>query len=92
MLFLGRCGRTDLYGGNKSTMFSSLMYFRDCLLKLPSEWLVFPGHQYPLDDGSNPMHICVGDLLQNNRSILEQSYEEFCKLEFLEFDDSLSVK
>jgi hypothetical protein len=73
-------------------MFSSLMYFRNCLLNLPQDWLVFPGHQYPLDDGSNPMHIKIGELLQVNGAILEQDYDDFCKLDYLEFDDSLSVK
>ncbi len=92
LLFSGRCGRTDLYGGNKSTMFSSLMYFRNCLLDLPSNWLIFPGHQYPLDDGSNPMHVKIEELLQVNTAISEQDYNEFCKLDYLEFDDSLSVK
>ena len=91
LLFLGRCGRTDLYGGNKLSMYNSLMYFRKQLLELPGEWLVFPGHQYPLDDGSNPMHLTVAKLLEVNSAIADQEYDDFSRLEYLEFKDSLSI-
>lgn len=40
-LFKGSVGRTDLPGGDASTLVSSL---RDKLLKLPSDTLVLPGH------------------------------------------------
>ena len=40
-LFRGAIGRTDLPGGDASTLVSSL---RDKLLKLPSDTLVLPGH------------------------------------------------
>jgi len=91
LLFLGRCGRTDLYGGNKLSMYKSLMYFRRQMLELPDNWIVFPGHQYPLDDGTNPMHLSIGNLLKVNSAIAYQEYNEFCKLEYLEFEDSLST-
>ena len=91
LLFLGRCGRTDLYGGDKFLMYSSLVYFRKHLLELPEDWIVLPGHQYPLDNGENPTYLDVGTLLKTNPAIIEQDYRDFCKLEFLEFNDSLSV-
>ena len=91
-LFLGRCGRTDLYGGNMYSMWESQMHLHIQLKNLPKDWIVLPGHQYSMADGNNPTFITVDVLLENTPAIKKQSFEEFSKLEFLEFDDSLAEK
>ncbi len=91
-LFLGRCGRTDLFGGNKYSMWESQMHLFLRLKKLPKEWIVFPGHQYPLNNGENPTYLPLGSVLKNNPAIQKQSFNDFAKLNFLEFDDELSKK
>ncbi|MBK00008.1 MAG: hypothetical protein CMB48_03390 [Euryarchaeota archaeon] len=91
-LFLGRCGRTDLYGGDMYSMWESQMHLHLRLQKLPGNWIVLPGHRYPLDEGNNPTYISLEYLLKNNPAIKKQSFDEFSKLEFLQFDDSLSEK
>ena len=45
-----------------------------------------------MSDGNNPTFITIDFLLENNPAIKKQSFEEFSKLEFLEFDDSLAEK
>jgi glyoxylase-like metal-dependent hydrolase (beta-lactamase superfamily II) len=91
-LFLGRCGRTDLYGGDMYSMWESQMHLHLRLKQLPSTWIVLPGHQYSIEDGTYPTYISVDYLLKNNPAIAKQSFEEFSKLEFLQFDDSLAEK
>lgn len=91
-LFLGRCGRTDLFGGDMRMMWESQMHLNDILSELPSDWLVLPGHQYALEDGSNPTHITVGELLLENPAIAKQSFQQFSRLDFLGFEDSLAEK
>ena len=41
-LFIGNCGRTDLFGGSPRKMFRSLRL----ILKLPPETIIYPGHDY----------------------------------------------
>jgi hydroxyacylglutathione hydrolase len=91
-LFLGRCGRTDLYGGNMYSMWESQMHLHLRLQTVPNNWIVLPGHRYPIDDGTNPTYISLEYLLNNNPAIKKQSFEEFSKLDFLQFNDSLSKK
>jgi hypothetical protein len=85
-------GRTDLYGGNMYSMWESQMHLHMRLRNLPEDWIVLPGHQYSMNDGSTPTFITINHLLENNPAIKKQSFEEFSKLEFLEFDDSLAEK
>lgn len=92
-LFLGRCGRTDLFGGDIRAQHESLIYLKSILAKFPEDWLVLPGHQYPLEDGSLPTFTTVGELLVGNTALVAAGdWEEFSRLEFLSFDDSLAVK
>lgn len=92
-LFLGRCGRTDLFGGSEVAQRDSLLYLRDIMVDLPQEWLVLPGHQYSLSDGICPTFISVGELLQNNEALAALDDDNAWKnLEFLAFDDSLAEK
>ena len=60
--------------------------------KLPNNWIILPGHRYPINDENNPTYISLEFLLKHNPAIKKQSFEEFSKLSFLEFDDSLSEK
>lgn len=91
-LFLGRCGRTDLYGGDMYSMWESQMHLHLRLQKLPDNWIVLPGHRYPLNDENNPTYLSLEYLLKNNPAIKKQSFDEFSKLEFLQYDDALSEK
>jgi hydroxyacylglutathione hydrolase len=92
-MFLGRCGRTDLLGGDVVSQRSSLKYLRDCLLQLPPDWIVLPGHQYELADGSNPTFITVESLLTGNEALNALDSDiKWNSLDFLSFDDSLAEK
>ena len=92
-LFLGRCGRTDLFGGSIDAQRESLHHLRNALSEIPSGWIVLPGHQYELPDGSNPTHITVGDLLRDNEALAAiDDDERWNSLDFLSFDDNLAEK
>lgn len=91
-LFLGRCGRADLFGGNPKKLRDSLLYLRDALRGLEDN-LVLPGHQYQLKDGSSPTFLTVTDLLSTNEAIKAlDDDEKWNSLDFLAFDDSLAEK
>ena len=92
-MFLGRCGRTDLFGGDVGAQRESLKYLRERLEALPSDWLVLPGHQYQLSNGTNPTHITVKELLSDNEALMALDDDEaWNNLDFLAFDDSLAEK
>ena len=90
-MFLGRCGRTDLFGGDVIAQKKSLLYLRDYLRKLPGNWIVLPGHQYQLENGQNPTFITIEDLLNNNEALnaLDDT-KKWDSLDFLAFDDNLA--
>ena len=91
-LFLGRCGRADLYGGDESKLRLSLRYLRDEITHI-QDWIVLPGHQYKLEDGSNPTSLTVAELLINNLAIKAvDNDEDWNSLDFLSFEDSLAEK
>jgi glyoxylase-like metal-dependent hydrolase (beta-lactamase superfamily II) len=90
-MFLGRCGRTDLIGGDIEAQRSSLIYLRNHLQTLPDNWLVLPGHQYKLLNGQNPSFITVEELLSDNEALNAlDDKEKWNSLEFLAFDDNLA--
>ncbi|MDP6870197.1 MAG: MBL fold metallo-hydrolase [Candidatus Poseidoniaceae archaeon] len=90
-LFLGRCGRTDLVGGNPNLQRDSLIYLRERLRNISQNWLVLPGHQYQLSDGTNPTSIIVKEILSNNEALQALDDDSaWNKLDFLAFEDSLS--
>jgi hydroxyacylglutathione hydrolase len=90
-MFLGRCGRTDLIGGDIEAQRSSLIYLRNHLQTLPDNWLVLPGHQYKLLNGQNPSFITVEELLSDNEALNAlDDKDKWNSLEFLAFDDSLA--
>ena len=92
-LFLGRCGRTDLFGGSIDAQRESLHHLRNALSEIPKGWIVLPGHQYELPDGSNPTYITVGDLLRDNEALAAiDDDERWNSLDFLSFDDNLAEK
>ena len=92
-LFLGRCGRTDLFGGSIDAQRESLHHLRSALSEIPKGWIVLPGHQYELPDGSNPTYITVGDLLRDNEALAAiDDDERWNSLDFLSFDDNLAEK
>ena len=92
-MFLGSCGRTDLFGGDVISQRKSLLYLREHLSQLPKDWLVLPGHQYALANGNNPTYITIGELLSDNEALnaLDNDHE-WNSLDFLSFDDSLAEK
>jgi glyoxylase-like metal-dependent hydrolase (beta-lactamase superfamily II) len=90
---LGRCGRADLFGGNLEEMYQSLVYLKAVLQDIPDDWLVLPGHQYSISDGSIPTFLPVSELLDKNEALRAAgNKEDFDALEFLAFDDSLAEK
>ena len=92
-MFLGRCGRTDLFGGDVMSQRQSLKHLRSRLSELPGNWIVLPGHQYELSDGTNPTFITVESLLSDNEALNALDDDEtWSSLEFLSFDDSLAEK
>jgi len=92
-MFLGRCGRTDLFGGDAEAQRRSLIHLKERLNRAPKDWLVLPGHQYALSDGRNPTFITVGELLNDNEALNAlHSDDAWHNLEFLSFDDSLAEK
>ena len=92
-MFLGRCGRTDLFGGDANAQRQSLVHLRARLNGLPNDWLVLPGHLYQLADGSNPTYITVEKLLMDNEALAAlDDDKEWNSLEFLAFDDDLAEK
>tara|TARA_B100000287_G_scaffold424343_1_gene468824 strand:+ start:347 stop:1150 length:804 start_codon:yes stop_codon:yes gene_type:complete len=92
-MFLGRCGRTDLFGGDVNAQRSSLLHLRSKLQEIPGDWIVLPGHQYALEDGSNPRWITVNQLLSDNQALQALDDDNaWNSLEFLAFDDNLAEK
>ena len=92
-IFCGRCGRTDLFGGNADDQRESLRYLRARLRDLPTGWLVLPGHQYELKNGTNPTYVTVGELLKGNEAINAVDDDlAWASLDFLSFDDDLARK
>ena len=60
---------------------------------MPSDWLVLPGHQYQLSNGSNPTYITVEELLSTNEALIALDDDsKWNTLDFLSFDDSLAEK
>ena len=92
-MFLGSCGRTDLFGGDVDAQKKSLFHLRNRLQQIPSEWYVLPGHQYPLSDGNNPTYITVEKLLAQNEALLAlDNDDDWDGLDFLAFDDNMAEK
>ena len=92
-MFLGSCGRTDLFGGDVDAQKKSLFHLRNRLQQIPSEWYVLPGHQYPLSDGNNPTYITVEKLLAQNEALLAlDNDDDWEGLDFLAFDDNMAEK
>ena len=92
-LFLGRCGRTDLFGGDQNKQRKSLLYLREFLLELDANYVVLPGHQYELSDGSNPTVLHLVDFMANNEALNSiDNEDDWNNLPFLSFDDSLAEK
>ena len=92
-LFLGRCGRTDLYGGDPEVQRSTLHYLRHQMQQLDKTTVVLPGHQYQLSDGQTPTTMKVGEVLRTNEALLALDDDKaWTSLPFLAFDDSMAEK
>ena len=92
-LFLGRCGRTDLFGSDRESQRKSLLFMRKELELLPQDWLVFPGHLYELSTGYSPSFITVAQLLSQNEALAAIDDDILWEsLDFLSFDDDLAKK
>jgi hydroxyacylglutathione hydrolase len=72
-LFVGECGRTDLPGGNSTSMYKSLFHK---LLKLSDDVEVYPGHDY----GSKPVST-IGEERRSNYTLETRSLKKF--IEFM---------
>jgi hydroxyacylglutathione hydrolase len=72
-LFVGECGRTDLYGGSAKSMYDSLF----CkIFKLDGCIQVYPGHDY----GKKP-HSTISEERESNYTLQPRSLSEF--IEFM---------
>ncbi|MDA0715020.1 MAG: MBL fold metallo-hydrolase [archaeon] len=90
-MFLGRCGRVDLFGGDEMAQRNSLKYLRDILVGMPKQSMILPGHRYVLSSGQNPTFMLTGDFLSSNEAIIAVDHDEqWNALTFLRFDDQLS--
>ncbi len=70
-LFVSRCGRADLPGGDVKTLYHSLQRFK----QLPPETKVYPGHDY------GPMPVStIGWELENNAFLQCPDLESFIRL------------
>jgi hypothetical protein len=70
-----------------------LIYLREKLQEIPTDWLVLPGHQYPLQDGSNPTFLRVEQLLSDNEALMAvDDDDKWNRLSFLAFDDNMAEK
>ena len=72
-LFVGECGRTDLPGGNSTSMYKSLFHK---LLKLSDDVEVYPGHDY----GPKPVST-IGEERRSNYTLETRSLKKF--IEFM---------
>ena len=72
-LFVRECGRTDLPGGDSTSLYQSLF---NRLLKLDNDIQVFPGHDY----GPKP-YSTIGEERKLNYTLQPRSLEEF--IEFM---------
>jgi len=92
-MFLGRCGRVDLFGGNEASQRTSLKYLREVLSPLPDECLILPGHKYVLASGENPTLMTKSEFTSTNEAMLAVDDDERWRaLDFLRFDDQLARK
>ena len=90
-LFLGRCGRADLHGGDPAALRASLVYLRSRMQALPDDWVVLPGHAYELTDGRVPHLLTLAEVLTGNEAMAAlDSDEAWAALPFLAFDDALA--
>ena len=70
-LFVGECGRTDISGGDASSMYDSLF---GKLLELPDETEVYPGHDY----GPRPRST-IGEERRSNYTLAPRTREQFVR-------------
>uniref|UniRef100_A0A7C3J492 MBL fold metallo-hydrolase n=1 Tax=Candidatus Methanomethylicus mesodigestus TaxID=1867258 RepID=A0A7C3J492_9CREN len=70
-LFVGECGRTDLYDGDPKQMYSSLFFE---LMSLDDDILVYPGHDY----GKKPFST-IGEERKSNYTLRRRSLDEFIR-------------
>jgi len=92
-MFLGRCGRVDLFGGNEASQRTSLKYLREVLSTLPDETLILPGHKYVLASGENPTFMTKSEFTSTNEAMLAVDDDQrWNALNFLRFDDQLARK
>lgn len=90
-LFLGSCGRTDLFGGDPEKQRKSVIYLKEILQSLTGNYVVLPGHRYELSDGSKPTYSQLGDFLQVNQAInTAHDKSLWDQLPFLAFDDNMA--
>jgi len=71
-LFIGDCGRTDLFGGNLVQMYESL---HEKIMSLPDHLIVYPGHDY----GDKPFDK-LGNQKMTNKTLLAKNLDGFSKI------------
>ena len=89
-LFLGRCGRTDLFGGDLTEMYHSIRHLSLRFESMAKETLVLPGHRYDVPWGGRMGYASLAEIMKGNPALLAVNLDEFRTLPFLEFDDNLA--
>ena len=90
-LFLGSCGRTDLFGGSVTKQRHSLQYLAEIFTKCSSQDLILPGHRYPLLDGRTPSFLPYDEFSVANEAMAAIFDDvKWENLPFLSFDDDLA--
>ena len=90
-LFLGSCGRTDLFGGDEENQRKSVLYLKEIFDNLNPEDIALPGHCYEISDGFRPMNSTLADLLKINKAIKSaHDIRLWRQLPFLSFDDNMA--
>ena len=66
-----------------------MLYARELLRGLPSNWRLIPGHRYEWVDGSTPDWVSLEQALAHNFSLNSPALEAFERLPWQSFDDDI---
>ncbi|HJL65116.1 MAG TPA: MBL fold metallo-hydrolase [Candidatus Thalassarchaeaceae archaeon] len=77
LLFTASSGRVDLPGSDPTAQWKSILFARDLLRTLPSDWRLIPGHRYDWIDGSTPDWVSVSEVLAHNYALNARELDSF---------------
>ncbi len=77
LLFTASSGRVDLPGSDPTAQWKSILFARDLLRALPSDWRLIPGHRYDWIDGSTPDWVSLNEVLAHNYALNARELDSF---------------